>query len=80
MRSNSRGTTDAQQGKAAIQKEVERLEKWSDRKLTKFNKTKAKLCTLEGRVSGNDTGWSMPAQGTALLKSRWGSWCAVNRA
>lgn len=50
MTAKSRGTADTLKGKAAIQREVERLEEWADRNLTKFNKDKSQVVHV-GRKS-----------------------------
>jgi len=57
------GGADMPEGHAAIQKHLDRLEKWADGNLTQFNKGKCKVLRLGGTTSnwpGTSTGWREP--------------------
>lgn len=63
-----RGMADTPEGHAAIQRDLDRLEKWADRNLTKF-KAKCKSCTWGG-ITSPQASWT--ALGKAL-PAGWGT-------
>lgn len=62
------GLLDRLTSRAAIQRDLDGLEKCAERKLVKFNKDKCWVLHLEGRAPGNETGWAPTAWGAALWK------------
>ena len=64
-----KGMADTPEGHAAIQRNLDRLEKWADRNLMKF-KAKGKSCTWGG-ITSPQASWT--ALRTAL-SAGWGRW------
>lgn len=62
------GTVDMHEGRTAIQRDLQSLEEWLDRK---FNKDKYKVLQwgMKGPCSG--TGWGLMSWGPALQKRIW---------
>lgn len=79
MTAKSRGTAEALEGKAAIQREAERLEEWADRSLTKFNEDKSQVVHVGRKSPWRWCRWE-PARPGAALKRPRGSWWAVTWA
>lgn len=44
------GMTDSPEGRAALQRDLDKLERWTDKKLRKFNKEKHRECTWGGAL------------------------------
>jgi len=60
---------DGPDGCAAIQKDLDRLEKWANRKLIKFNKGNAKSCSWGGMTPCTSTHWELTRWKAALQKN-----------
>lgn len=61
------GATDAPEGRAAIQRDLDRLEKWANRNPTKFNSNKCKVLYFGGK----NPPAVIQVGGAALLRGSW---------
>ncbi|KAK4823674.1 hypothetical protein QYF61_005645 [Mycteria americana] len=59
----------ADMGYAVIQRHLDRLEKWANRNLIKFNKKNYEVLHLGGTIPGTSTCWGPPSWKAALQKS-----------
>ncbi|GAB0175534.1 mitochondrial enolase superfamily member 1 [Grus japonensis] len=67
------GVADTPEGCAAIQRALNRLEKWADGNLMEFNKEKCKVLHLGRDSPGTRTSWGPPSWEAARQKRTLGS-------
>lgn len=69
------GLIDMLKGRTAIHRDLDMLEEWADRNLTKFDMNKGKA-PHEGRKNpaAMGPGWALPGWRATLLKKPWGFW------
>lgn len=58
--------------KGAFQRDLDRLEEWTNRNCTKISKDRCEALHM-GRKN-NNTGWGLNGWETALQKRTWGFW------
>jgi len=68
------GVVNTPEGLDAIQRDLDKLEKWVPLNLIRFNKTKCRSCTWVGATPAINTGWGMRGLRAALLRKTWGYW------
>lgn len=66
----NRAVADSPEGRAAIPRDIDRLEKRADRNPLKFSKERCRVL-LMGRNNPR-TCWGLPSWGAALKKRTWG--------
>ena len=65
------GVVDTLEGRGAIQRGLDRLERWDCANLMKLNRPNARSCTWVGAIPGRNTVWVENGVRAALRRRTW---------
>ena len=65
--------TATEEGRDAFQRDLNRLERWAQVNLMRFNTAKCKVCTWARGTPGIYTDWKEQSLRAALQRRTWGS-------
>jgi len=68
------GAADTLEGRDAIQRDQDRLERWACVNLMKFNKAKYRVLHMVQVIPSISTGWGMKGLRAALPRRTWKYW------
>ena len=69
-----RDLVDMLEGRDAIQRDLDRLERWAHAYIIKFNKAKCKVLYMSWAIPSTNTGWAMSGLRAALQRRTCECW------